>query len=520
MPRTPQQAYGELIRREKERALVTSSAALLAWDERTGMPRAGASYRAEQLAYLARLAHEMLTDPITGELLSEAAELPAVQQGNSPEAAVLREIRRAHERAKKLPRSLVEELARATTLGQQAWEQARRMNNFAAFRPHLERIVQLKRQEAEAVGYETVPYDALLDEYEPGETSENLRKLFAALRQELVHIINEVQTTNRTPRRDILEREYPVQLQEVFARSAAVAIGFDFEAGRLDVTAHPFCSSVGPRDIRITTRYNPRHFAPGFFGVLHEAGHGLYEQGLEPEHFGTPLGMPCSLGIHESQSRFWENQVGRSRPFWEHFFPRAQQTFTDSLRDVTLDEFVFAINEVRPSLIRVEADEATYNLHILIRFELEQALVSGDLLPADVPGAWNDQYRQYLNLTPPDDSQGCLQDIHWSAGLFGYFPTYTLGNLYAAQFMERIRQDLPNLDEQMRRGKFLEVREWLRENIHRHGQRYRAAELCRRVTGKALSPEPFLTYLRHKYAQLYGIKSPAPAAKAAPAKKR
>ncbi|MCS7167784.1 MAG: carboxypeptidase M32 [Gemmatales bacterium] len=519
MARTPQQAYAELLRREKERALLTSSAALLAWDERTCMPRGGASYRAEQLALLARLAHEMLTDPITGELLAEASELPAAQQANTAEAAVLREIRRAYERAKKLPRSLVEELARATTLGQQAWEQARRMNDFASFRPHLERIVQLKRQEAEAVGYETTPYNALLDEYEPGETAENLCKLFNTLRHELMHIIQEVQATNRTPRRDILERDYPVHLQEVFVRSAAVAIGFDFEAGRLDVTAHPFCTSIGPRDVRITTRYNPRHFAPAFFGVLHEVGHGLYEQGLEPEHFGTPLGLACSLGIHESQSRLWENQVGRSRPFWEHFFPRAQQTFLESLRDVTLDEFVFAINEVRPSLIRVEADEATYNLHILIRFELEQALVTGDLVPADLPGVWNERYRQYLNLSPPDDAQGCLQDIHWSAGLFGYFPTYTLGNLYAAQFMEKARQDLPQLDEQMRRGKFLELRDWLRENIHRHGQRYRAAELCRKVTGKTLSPEPFLSYLRNKYAQLYGIKSPAPTAKS-PAKKR
>jgi carboxypeptidase Taq len=508
MSRTPQQAYAELLRREKERALINSSAGLLAWDERTCMPRGGASYRAEQLAYLARLAHEMLTDPITGELLSQASELPAAQQANSAEAAVLREIRRLYERAKKLPRSLVEELARATTLGQQAWEQARRNNDYASFRPHLERIIQLKRQEAEAVGYETCPYDALLDEYEPGETSENLRKLFAGLRQELTDIIGEVQATNRTPRRHILERDYPVHLQEVLARSAAVAIGFDFEAGRLDVTAHPFCSSVGPRDVRITTRYNPRHFAPAFFGVLHEAGHGLYEQGLEPEHFGTPLGSPCSLGIHESQSRLWENQVGRSRPFWEHFFPRAQQMFVESLRDVTLDEFVFAINEVRPSLIRVEADEATYNLHILIRFELEQALLSGDLLPADLPGAWNEKYRQYLRLTPPDDAQGCLQDIHWSAGLFGYFPTYTLGNLYAAQFMEKARQDLPNLEEQMRRGKFLDLRDWLRENIHRHGQRYRPGELCRKVTGRGLSPDSFLTYLRNKYAQLYGIKSP------------
>jgi carboxypeptidase Taq len=291
----------------------------------------------------------------------------------------------------------------------------------------------------------------------------------------------------------------------MFGQAAAVAIGFDFEAGRLDVTTHPFCSGMGPGDVRITTRYNPRHFNEAFFGILHESGHGIYEQGLDADHFGTPAGQACSLGIHESQSRMWENFVGRSRPFWQHFFPRAQQVFLDTLRDVTLDEFYFAINDVHASFIRVEADEATYNLHIILRFELEQALMRGDLNPAELPGVWNERFRKFFGLTPPNEALGCLQDIHWSAGLFGYFPTYTLGNLYAAQFMEQARHDLGDLDDQFRRGEFGSLKHWLNTKLHRHGQRHRAPDLCQQVTGKALSHKPLIRHLRARFGPLYGI---------------
>jgi carboxypeptidase Taq len=291
----------------------------------------------------------------------------------------------------------------------------------------------------------------------------------------------------------------------VFGEGAAAALGFDFDAGRLDETAHPFCSGIGPGDCRITTRYNLRHFNEAFFGILHETGHALYEQGLPVEHHGTPLGSYTSLGIHESQSRLWENQVGRGRPFWEHFFPRARQTFPAALRDVTLDEWLFAINDVRPSFIRVEADEATYNLHILLRFELEQALVSGDLEVKDVPGAWAEKMKAMLGLVPERDAQGCLQDIHWSFGGLGYFPTYTLGNLYAAQFMEAARRDLGGLDDDFRRGELGRLKGWLNEKVHAQGMRYRAGELCRRVTGRALSHRPLMDYLRAKYGPLYGL---------------
>jgi carboxypeptidase Taq len=505
MPWTADQAYEELLRRFKDFSLLGSCAGVLGWDERTYMPRQGSVHRAEQMALLARMTHEMLTAPEVGQLLGEVETSGLVRDKDSVPAANVREIRHLYDRAGKLPKELVEELARVTTRAQQVWQEARKASQFSAFQPWLERILKLKRQEAAAVGYTQAPYDALLDEYEPGATTAEITRAFSALREDLVPLVGAVTASGRKPRRDVLEREYPVDRQEVFGQAAAAAIGFDFEAGRLDVTTHPFCSGLGPGDCRLTTRYNPRHINDALFGTLHEAGHGIYEQGLDPQHYGTPAGSAASLGIHESQSRMWENFVGRGRPFWEHFFPRARQVFLRTLRDVSLDDFVFAINDVRPSFIRVEADEATYNMHIILRFELEQALVSGDLQPADVPAAWNERFRKSFDLTPPTDALGCLQDVHWSFGGIGYFPTYTLGNMYAAQFMEQARQDLGDLDADFRRGEFGRLKGWLNEKIHRQGQRYRAGELCRRVTGKPLSHQPLLTYLRTKYEPLYGI---------------
>jgi carboxypeptidase Taq len=501
----PEAAYAEVIGRAKEATLVSSCSAVLGWDERTYMPRQGSAFRGEQMALLARLAHEMLTSPRIGECLAAIEGSPFVSDAESDAAANVREIRRICDRAVKLPKELVEELARTTTQAQGVWQEARQANDFPKFRPWLEKIVKLKRQEAQAVGYQDHPYDALLDEYEPGATTKEIRQVFASLTAELVPLIESIQGSCRKPPREVLEREYPIELQKVFSQSAAAAIGFDFERGRLDVTTHPFCSGIGPGDCRLTTRYNPRFFNEAFFGTLHEAGHGIYEQGLEPDHFGTPRGSAASLGIHESQSRLWENQVGRGRPFWEHFFPRARQVFVHSLASVELNDWFFAINEVKPSFIRVEADEATYNLHIILRFELEQALLTADLQAADLPGAWSEKFRKLLGLTPPDDRLGCLQDIHWSMGGMGYFPTYTLGNLYAAQFMEQARNDLPGLEDDFRRGHFGRLKGWLNEKIHRPGQKYRANDLCRRVTGAPLRHEPLIAYLRQKYGELYAV---------------
>jgi carboxypeptidase Taq len=499
------QAYAELISRIKEYSLLGSCGSVLGWDERTYMPRQGSAHRAEQMALLARMTHEMLTAPEIGRLLAEVEGSSSVAEKDSVPAVNIREIRRSYDRAVKLPKELVEELARVTTRAQQIWQEARQASDFAAFQPWLEKIVQLKREEAAAIGYKKAPYDALLDEYEPGATTAETTAVFAELRKDLVPLVSAIMATGRRAPHEVLEREYPVQRQQAFGQQAAAAIGFDFQAGRLDVTTHPFCSGIGPGDCRITTRYNPRRFNDAFFGILHEAGHGIYDQGLDPEHFGTPMGTATSLGIHESQSRLWENQVGRSRSFWENFFPQTRQTFPEALDDVPLEDFVFAINDVQPSYIRVEADEATYNMHIILRFELEQALISGDLKPADVPAAWNEKFSQSFALVPPTEALGCLQDIHWSMGGIGYFPTYTLGNLYAAQFMEQARQDLGDLDADFRRGEFRRLKGWLNEKVHRSGQRYRAAELCRRLTGKPLSHAPLLRYLRQKYAPLYGL---------------
>jgi carboxypeptidase Taq len=502
---TAEHDYAELVRRVREASLLDSSAQLLGWDERTHMPRQGSNHRGEQMALLARLRHEMVTHPAVGELLSGLEASPLVADADSDSAVNVREIRRARDRAVKVPKELVEEIARVTTRAQQVWQEARQADDFAAFQPWLDKVVRLKREEANAVSYRGVPYDALLDEYEPGATTAEITEIFRALRDELVPLVAAIAASGRRPDRGVLEGDFPVPRQETFGRDAASAIGFDFEAGRLDVTTHPFCSGIGPGDCRICTRYNPRSFVDSFFGILHEAGHGIYEQGLPPAHFGTPRGGCASLGIHESQSRLWENQVGRGRAFWAHFFPKGRAAFPGSFRDVTPDDFYFAINDVRPSFIRVEADEATYNLHILMRFELEQALVSGQLESSDVPGAWNEKMRHYLGLTPPTYALGCLQDIHWSFGGIGYFPTYTLGNLYAAQFMETARADLPHLDDDFSRGQFGRLKGWLREKIHSQGQRYRAAELCRRVTGRQLTHRSLLGYLREKYVPLYGI---------------
>lgn len=502
---TATDAYAELVRRSKELGVLNSCAAVLGWDQQTYMPRNGNALRGEQMAFLATLAHQKFTDPKVGELLAAVEGSELVTDPESDAGANVRELRRSYNRATKLPPELVAELARVTTEAQMVWEQAKKKNDYASFQPLLARVVELKRREADAVGFTGHRYDALIEEYEPGTTVAELKELFAGLTKELAPLVRAIGEAAKKPDVSLLAREFPIDRQKVFAEAAAAAIGFDFEGGRLDTTAHPFCSGFGPGDCRITTRYNPRFFNEAFFGVLHETGHAMYEQGLPRAHFGTPVGVACSFGIHESQSRLWENQVGRSRPFWEHFFPRLKQTFPAALSDVSLDAFFFAINDVRPSLIRVEADEATYNLHIALRFELELALLSGDLTTADLPGAWNDRFKALFGLDVPDDSRGCLQDIHWSFGGIGYFPTYTLGNLYAAQLMGAAKSDLAGLDDDFRRGEFGRLKGWLGERIHKHGQRFRAGDLCRRATGVALAPEPFVAYLKEKFGALYGV---------------
>lgn len=503
---SPQTAYDELVSRTKEVALLVSCTSVLGWDERTYMPAAGSNLRADQLSLLAGMVHEKFTDKKVGDLLSNLEASPLAKDADSIEAVNIRETRHRYNKDTKLPKKLVEEFTRVTTLAQGEWVKARKKNDFKAFLPWLEQVVKLTKEKADAYGYTGEPYNALLDDYEPGGTVEEVSKVFEHLRKELVPLVAAIQQSKKKPDVSIVEREYNTDLQRVFGESVAAAIGYDFTAGRLDVTTHPFCTGIGPGDTRITTRYNPRRLNDALFGTMHEAGHGLYEMGIDKErYFGTPMGEAVSLGIHESQSRMWENQVGRSKAFWSYFLPQAKRIFKEALADVSLDDFYGAINDVRPSYIRVEADEATYNLHILLRFEMERALMTGDLKPADIPGEWNAKFKKYFGFEVDKDTNGCLQDVHWSAGLIGYFPTYTLGNLYSAQFFNKALADMPDLMKQFETGNFLGLREWLRKNIHTHGQRYRANKLVERVTGKPLSHEPLIDYMKKKYGEIYSL---------------
>lgn len=497
--------FAELCTLAREAALLESIDALLGWDERTYLPVKGGEYRAEQMTYIAGLVHRKRTDPRLGELLDELANSPQAADPRSDDGATIRQLKRDYDKKKKLPIKLVEELTRASVLGQQAWVEARKNNDFASFAPHVEKLFELKRQQAAAIGYQDSPYDALLDDFEPNAKTAEVTKILAGLRDELVPLVQAIQGSSRRPKTDLLTRSYPVPQQEAFGKAAAKACGFDFNRGRLDITHHPFCSGMGPHDCRITTRYTEKFFPSAFFGILHEAGHGMYDQGLRPELFGLPPGTYCSLGIHESQSRMWENLVGRSRGFWTHFYPQLQQTFPAAVGGESLDDFFFAINKVEPSLIRVEADEATYNLHIIVRFELEQALINRELAVKGLPGAWREKYQHYLGIASPTDADGVLQDVHWSAALIGYFPTYTLGNLYASQFFEQAQADCGDLEAQFARGEFAPLLAWLQKKIHSQGQCLSATEICADVTGKPLSHAPLMRHLKGKFGALYGV---------------
>lgn len=506
-PVTPHAAYDELVRLSRERAVLASCLELLGWDELTYMPHGGVEHRGRQTASIAGLLHRSLTDRRLVDLLDAAGAHPEASEPRSPVAVNLREWRRTVERESRLPLSLVEELASVTTTGQQAWADARQNDDFQQFLPWLERIVALKQAKARCLLPDGVLYDALLEDYEPGVTTAELCVAFSELRAELVRLLDAVRGSRRKIRTAMLRRAYPLDRQRLLVESVAADVGFDFARGRIDTTSHPFFSPVGPGDCRIATRFHHTDFNEGFFATLHEVGHALYEQGLDPDHYGTPYGEAPSMGLHESQSRFWENCVGRSRPFWEHFFPRVRETFHDVLHDVRIGDFHKAVNQVQPGWCRVRADAATYDMHILARFELERALISGELAPRDLPSAWNDEYRTLLGVVPSGDAEGCLQDGHWSAGQFGYFPTYTLGNLYAAQIHQKVRSELPELDMQIAKGEFEPLLEWLTKKLFRAGRRHSAAETLLDVTGSAPDVRPLAEQLWQRCAELYGLRA-------------
>jgi carboxypeptidase Taq len=476
---------------------------VLNWDQRTMMPPGGAPGRAAQLATVTRLWYGALAAPELGELLEAVRPYEESLDPDSDDAALIRFVRREHEKHRRVPPELRGEMARAASEALPVWDRARRESDFESFRPYVERNYELRRAYVEALGPADEPYDHLLDDFEPEMKTAEVRAVFEELKEGLVPLIAEV--AEREPvDQACLTGAFPLEAQLELERRVLDAFGFQRDAWRLDETTHPFASSSCVTDIRITTRHRPNDLH-SLFSCMHEFGHGLYERQVAPELDGSLLARGTSLGIHESQSRMWENLVGRSRPFWNRFYPDLQEVFPSQFGNVELETFYRAINAVRPSLIRIEADEATYNLHIILRFELEQELLGGDVDFADLPEVWNSRMKAYLGVDVPDVADGVLQDMHWAAGHIGYFSTYSLGNIVSCQLWERITADIPDVYEQFERAEFEPLREWLREHVHRHGRKYPPRELLERVVGGGIDPQPYLRYLRSKLGEIYAL---------------
>jgi len=487
-------AYENLVSRSREVALINSCTSVLGWDQETHMPAGGAGHRAAQLSHLSSLAHERWTDPAVGDWLGCCGEAP-VGTWTASEAGNLREWARGYRRASRIPARLVAELSRTCSLAHGEWVEARKASDFRMFAPRLRLIVGLVRELADAVGYAEDPYEALLDEYEPGMRTRGVAGLFDDLAPRLAELIP-LGEANSDPA-GLPPGPYPVALQREFNRRIAEAFGFDFGRGRIDTAVHPFCSTLGPGDVRLTTRYDERDFTDSLYSVIHETGHGLYEQGLEASAFGTPAGSAASLGIHESQSRLWENHVARGPAFWEFTLPIAAEYFPQ-LAKCDPAQISRAVNRCRRSFIRVESDAIAYDAHIILRFRVETAVINEGLPVEEIPDLWNAEFKSLFGLEVPDDARGCLQDVHWSHGSFGYFPTYTLGNLNAAQLMEAARRAIPGLEDGFARGGFAPLLEWLRETVHRHGMTLPPGELMERATGTPTSPAAHLGFLARR----------------------
>jgi len=484
---------------------LNAATGVLSWDQQTYMPPGGAAGRAMQLATLSRLAHERFVSEEIGEGLTAAESEVANQDPGSDEARLVRKTRRDYDKARKVPSEWVGEFRRVTALAHQVWEKARAEADFSQFQPHLEKVVELRRQYAEFFAPYDHVYDPLLDDFEPGMKTAEVKAVFDELRPQQVELVRAISERGAPVDDAVVRQHFDEQKQWDFGLEVVEAIGYDFERGRQDKSVHPFTSGFGTGDVRITTRFDPNFLNTALFSSMHEAGHALYEQGVNPDFDRTPLAEAASLAVHESQSRLWENLVGRSRPFWIAFYPRLQEVFPSQLGDVDWETFYGAINKVEPSFIRVEADEATYNLHIMLRFELEISLMEGTLAIGDLPEIWNTKFDEFLGLTPSDDAEGVLQDVHWSGGMIGYFPTYALGNLVASQLWAKIEEDIPHLQRQIERGEFGDLLGWLQEHVHQHGGKFEPGELLTAVTGSGLTAEPYLRYLRDKFGEIYKL---------------
>jgi carboxypeptidase Taq len=477
---------------------LNAAGSLMGWDQQTFMPAGASEVRSEHVSVLTRMAHEKQTSMRFRALLEEAEN--TVEPG-SDDADMLRVVRRDFDYATKLPGDFVEEKSRVTSRAHEIWVDARKQNDFSHFAPILEQIVEFERREADLLGYENTPYDALIERFEEGTSTAEAKRVFDQLVPATRELLDKIRNSPVNPDAEGLVGDWAPERQRPFTETIVQAVGFDFNRGRQDTAPHPFCSGTSRTDIRLTTRFL-NNIESAIFGSLHEAGHGMYEQNQNPEWDRLPLSGGVSMGVHESQSRLWENIVGRSKAFWQRFLPELQEIFPELYR-YDLDSWYAAINKVQPTLIRVEADEVTYNLHIAVRFELEQALMNKELSVHEIPEAWNSKYEEYLGIRPDSDSNGCLQDVHWSFGGFGYFPTYTYGNLLSHQIWAKLKQDIPNPDELIARGEFAPILNWLTENIYRWGKKYRPQELMLKVTGKSMNADDYIAAMNRKYGEIY-----------------
>ncbi len=500
-----QEKFEELKERLGEVADLNNAAAVLGWDQQTHMPSGGAEARGQQLSTLSRLAQEKFTSAEVGKLLDELKDHGENLEYESDEASYLRVTKRDYDKAIKIPPALVGEIAQAATAGFHAWHKAKSENKYSDFAPYLQRNIDLQRRVAECLGYTDRIYDPLLDQFEPAVTTSEVEQIFAELKRELVPIVHAIAEKAGRVSNEFLRQPFDEHTQWDLTVEAAKAIGYSFENGRQDRSPHPFTTSFGVGDVRITTRVDPKFFNSAFFATLHECGHALYDQGIRPELDRTPLAGGASLGVHESQSRMWENLVGRSRAFWKFMLPHVKARFPEQFRDVDVERMYRAVNRVKPMFVRVEADEVTYNLHIMLRFELENALLEGRIKVSDLPEVWNAKMKEYLGVVPPTDALGVLQDVHWSYGTFGYFPTYSLGTVFSVQLFRQAKKDISDLEERFERGDFDTLLHWLRRNLHIHGRKFRLEELARKITGEPLQTRYFISYLQEKYGDIYGL---------------
>jgi len=477
---------------------------LLGWDQLVNMPEGGAEDRGEQIATIERIMHIKATSDEIGHLLTDLAAYASQIDPDSDDARLIKVTKREYEKKTKVPADYVAEFARVSTVAQSVWEKAKKDSDFAVFQPHLEKLIDLRRRYADFFKPWDHVYDPLLDDFEPGMKTTEVQEIFNALRPKQVELIKAISQKPQVEK-SFLYLDYPEKGQWDFGVEVISKFGYDWKHGRQDKSVHPFTTGFGLNDVRITTRFKNDFLPTGMFGTMHECGHALYEMGINKQYNRSPLADGASMAVHESQSRMWENLIGRSKAFWKHFYPRLKEIFPSQLGNVDAEMFYKSVNAVEPSFIRVEADEATYNLHIMLRLEMEIALMEGSLQAKDAPQAWNEKFKQYLGIVPPDDAQGVLQDVHWSFGGFGYFPTYALGNLVSAQIWERMAKDIPDIDQKVEDAKFDVILSWLREHVHVYGAKYEPQELVQKVTGSKITPEPFIRYLETKFGDIYSL---------------